>query len=129
MNPLVKQLFLRLEVFQTYSSYSGFYFVAKSMVTKHMWVSRFWGIFYVSNCLLRCQVGDFRRKLFGFVGFGYFFRIFFPTVFFIFLILPNFRRTVRAAGSTISFLPSSLTCNMVPLPKGKFESVVSLVGR
>ena len=64
-----------------------------------------------------------------FVGFGYFFRTFFATVFFVFLILPNFRRTVKAAGSTISFLPSNLTCNMVPLPNGKFESVVSFVGK
>src|SRR5271167_4425917 len=89
------------------------------------------GRFYVSNFAYSdIEFSEvFGGRYLGFVGCGYFFRILFPTVFFVFLILPNFRRTVRAAGSTISFLPSSLTCNMAPLPNGKVESVVSFVGK
>ncbi len=90
--------------------------------------SGFCKIFYVSKfAYLEIEFSEVFEG--GWFGFGYFFRILFPTAVFVFLILPNFRRTVRAAGSTISFLPSSLTCNMVPLPNGKFESVVSFVGR
>ena len=47
----------------------------------------------------------------------------------IFRILPNRRKMWIAAGSTINLLPSSFTCNIAPFPNGKFESVVSFVGR